>query len=159
MSKKSADAGAAERQEIIALDTSAIIALLCGWHEQHNHIESYLEKRLDAGAALVVPAPALIEAYSVMTRLPGSQRIAPQNALELLQTNFRELARVVALTAADYWTLLDGAPASQIYGGHTYDAVIMACARKADANTLLTFNPKHFLPLSDGAIRVLSVLI
>jgi len=39
-----------------------------------------------------------------------------------------------------------------VYGGRIYDAVIAACARKAKARELLTWNLKHFEPFADGSL-------
>jgi len=50
---------------ITALDTSVTVAALLRWHESH---EPALRALVAAGAArgsqLIVPAPALVEAYS-----------------------------------------------------------------------------------------------
>jgi hypothetical protein len=48
---------------------------------------------------MIVAAPALTEAYAVLTRLPPPHRLSPQTALTLLENNFFKLATVIALTA------------------------------------------------------------
>jgi predicted nucleic acid-binding protein len=142
--------------DVIALDTSCIIALLCGWHEHHRATLALVDRRLDGGATIALAAPALIEAYAVLTRLPAPHRLAPADAAALLRENFREQGRAVALSPGDYWSLLDTAPAEGIYGGRTYDAVIAACARKAGAREILSLNARHFDPFADDALRVTS---
>ena len=52
--------------------------------------------------------------------------------------------KTVALTAAGYRTLLHRSGEAGISGGHIYDSVIAACARKAKVSTLLTFNDADF---------------
>lgn len=140
----------------IALDTSCLLALVCGWHEHHAVTISAVEKRLARGARLALAAPALIEAYSVLTRLPAPHRLAPSDALELLRDNFHDQGPAVALSGPDYWSLLLGAPAAGVYGGRTYDAVIAACARKAGARELLTLNRRHFESFADDALQITS---
>ena len=141
---------------VVAVDTSCLVALVCGWHEHHGQTIAALDERLDAGAVLSVAAPALVEAYAVLTRLPAPQRLAPQDALALLRGNFHGHMRSVALAATDYWSVLEHAPASGVHGGRTYDAIIAACARKAGARELLTLNPRHFESFADAALTITS---
>jgi predicted nucleic acid-binding protein len=145
-----------EAAHTVALDTSCLIALVCGWHEHHVATRSLVEQRLDHGAVLAVAAPALVEAYAVLTRLPAPHRLAPPDALQLLHSNFHDHARTVALSARDYWSLLSGAPAAGIHGGRTYDAVIAACARTARARELLTLNVRHFESFADDSLKITS---
>ena len=93
---------------------------------------------------MVVAAPTLVEAYSVLTRLPAPNRLAPDVALHLVDANFVRGATGVALSVAEYWTLLRAAPGDGVSGGRMYDAVIAQCARRARVRALLTFNPSHF---------------
>src|SRR5687767_1526011 len=54
-----------------SLDTSCIVAAVCTWHEHHDAAVKEIGRRLEDGESLAVPAPALIEAYAVLTRLPA----------------------------------------------------------------------------------------
>ncbi len=99
---------------------------------------------------MIVAAPALIEAYAVLTRLPPPHRLSPQTALTLLENNFLKLGTVVALNAKSYKTLLLGAPKNNVAGGRTYDAVIGACAEQGKASTVLTFNAGDFAALDQN---------
>ena len=94
---------------------------------------------------MVVAAPALVEAYSVLTRLSPPHRLSPEDSLILLETNFIKGARVIALQARCYRDLLRQAPKNGVAGGQTYDAVIAMCAIKAKVSVLLTFNLSDFL--------------
>jgi predicted nucleic acid-binding protein len=96
---------------------------------------------------MIVAAPALVEAYAVMTRLPPPHRLSPQTTLTLLENNFIKLATVIALTVESYQTLLLCAPKNNVAGGRTYDAVIGACAEQGRASTVLTFNAGDFTSL------------
>ena len=96
---------------------------------------------------MIVAAHALIESYAVLTRLPAPHRLSPADTLELLEANFLGTSKIVALDGASYRALLRRAPEEGIAGGRTYDAVIAACAEKARATALLTFNDSHFRPL------------
>ena len=131
-----------------------MIAAVCSWHEHHERAIRALQERFDQKQRMIVAAPALIEAYSVLTRLPASHRIEPQNALTLLDTNFVGRAKIVALGAAGYRTLLRGAPDAGVSGGRIYDAVIATCARNAKVQTLLTFNEAHFASFATASLAI-----
>lgn len=133
-----------------SLDTSCIVAAVCAWHEGHAVAADEIERRLDRGEVLTVPAPALVEAYAVLTRLPSPHRLSAADAWTLLATNFVQQATVVALTGAAYTTLLQRLAKEGVAGGRTYDAVIGECARQRQVAVLLTFNRRHFEPPPDG---------
>jgi predicted nucleic acid-binding protein len=96
----------------------------------------------------MVPAPALIETYAVLTRLPPPYRLRPADALALMEQNW-SLAEVAALGAAEIWPLLRGLPETGISGGSTYEAGVAACARRAGVDVILTWNVKHFARVAE----------
>ena len=105
---------------------------------------------------LIVAAPALIETYAVLTRLPPPHRLAALDARALLEANFLAGHKLIALGEADYRLLVKDASAQGVIGGKTYDWVIAACATKAKAAVLLTFNARDFdsMALASLEIRV-----
>jgi len=133
-----------------SLDTNCMVAAVCSWHEHHAAAAAEIERRFERGESLAVPAPALVEAYAVLTRLPPPHRLAPADAWTLLEANFVAGAAVIALMAASYARLLRRLAHERISGGRAYDAVIGECVRHAKSHTLLTFNRKHFDPPPDG---------
>lgn len=128
------------------------MAALLAWHESHDVVLAAL---IDGfGGRLVVPAPALSEAYSVMTRLPAPHRLAPADALELLTGSFERRATVVNLAERETWGFLRKASSRGVAGGATYDALILACAHKARATRLLTLDRRDFERLETGGIEI-----
>jgi predicted nucleic acid-binding protein len=125
-------------------DTSVMIAASCSWHEHHSRAADALESRLVRGEAMVIAAPALVETYAVLTRLPAPHRLSPGDSIRLLEANFMPEARLVALDAKEYRSLLQKASESGVSGGKVYDAVIAACAVRAGVSALLTLNAKDF---------------
>lgn len=103
---------------------------------------------------MLLAAPALMEAYSVLTRLPPPYRISPAESLRLLEANFVAAGEILAPDADDYLALMRRCAAEGIQGGQVYDAVIAACARRAQPITLLTFNERHFQPFSAWGLAV-----
>jgi toxin FitB len=138
-----------------ALDSSVIVAGLLSWHEHHGAALSALQTAIADRAELIVPAPALVEAYSVMTRLPVPHRLAPARAAEILALNLRDRSRVVSIEPTGVWTMLDGLAAADLGGGLTYDAQILTCALQAGARRLLTLNRRDFDRLETGGIVII----
>jgi len=124
-----------------------MIAAICSWHEHHEAAANEIESRLAGRAKMMVAAPALIEAYAVLTRLPPPHRLSPQTVLTLLENNFLKLGTVIALNAKSYQNLLLAAPKNNVAGGRAYDAVIGACAEQAQVSAVLTFNASDFAAL------------
>jgi predicted nucleic acid-binding protein len=121
-----------------------MVAAVCSWHTHHEATVAEISRRLSKGEEPVMAAPALVEAYAVLTRLPAPHRLLPTDALALLEANFIARRQVVALDGRAYTDLLHGAPELGIEGGRTYDAVIAHCAIRARAADLLTWNEEDF---------------
>jgi predicted nucleic acid-binding protein len=132
-----------------------MVAAVCSWHEHHERAIQEIQNRLDHRQRMVIAAPALIEAYSVLTRLPAPHRLSPDEALNILEANFLRDVRLVALDAANYRALLRGSPALGISGGRVHDAVIATCARRAKTETVLTFNDTHFIAFAGPDLKIL----
>ncbi len=130
-------------------DTSCLVAAVCSWHEHHAATVEELARRASRGEEMVMAAPALVEAYAVLTRLPPPYRLRPQDALAVLEGSWSKVA-VVAMTGAETWGLLRALPGSGIAGGRAYDASIAACARKAKADVILTWNARDFERVAEG---------
>jgi len=139
-----------------AVDTSVIIAGLLAWHEHHENAFRSLTALLDSEDEFILPAPVLMEAYSVMTRLPPPHRLSPRDAFSLLDTSFRQCARIAQLGGRDIWPFLRDAAQDGTAGGQTYDAQILACAAKAGAERMLTLNTRDFERLAPSEIEVVT---
>ncbi len=131
-----------------------MVAAVCAWHEHHAQARAEIERRLRRDEILLVAAPALVEAYAVLTRLPSPHRLSPVDALALLDANFIAPGSIVALDREGYVGLLRWAPQQGIAGGRTYDAVIAACIPRSNDATILTFNPSHFLSLPRRGVQI-----
>lgn len=137
-----------------AVDTSVLIAALLSWHECHVEALGALEAALEREQRIVLPAPTLLETYSVLTRLPAPHRMSPGDAMSLLEDSFRDSAQLVSLDDEEVWPFLGEAAARETAGGALYDAQILACARKAGASHVLTLNRRDFERLSAPGLTV-----
>lgn len=131
-----------------------MVAAVCSWHEHHPQAAAEIDRRLDRGEQLCTPAPAIVEAYAVLTRLPPPHRLSAADAWALVEGNFVSAATVIALSADRIIHLLGQAAREEIAGGRTYDFVIGECAREAAVDALLTFNRRHFEPAPAGVAVV-----
>lgn len=113
----------------LAFDTSAAVPLLMRAHVAHAAV-----RRHAAGREAVLTAHSLAETYSVLTRLPGDARLAPSDAVRLIEANFG-----ATLTAPDVQLVAVPALLAPlgIAGAAVYDALVGLAARAA-AVPLLT---------------------
>lgn len=135
----------------VALDSSCLVALLCAWHEDHDATRSACEAI--RRESLVIAGHALVECYSVMTRLPAPYRISPQQAEQVLSHNFKD-AEVTGLTAALCWTTIREQARRNVGGGQVYDAIIARSVRAAGAVLLLTWNVRDFLAVAPPGLEI-----
>ena len=129
-------------------DTSCLVAAVCTWHEHHGRTHREIERRVAVGEELVLAAHTLIETYAVLTRLPAPYRLRAEDALSLIESNWKG-APTVCLTGDETWRALLGIRQLGVIGGQTYDALIASMALKAGASTLLTWNVRDFFAFSD----------
>lgn len=127
---------------LTALDTSILVAALLPWHEHHALAQGAIRKARQAGA-LLLPSRTLVETFSVLTRLPTPHRLAPEDALSLLELNFRS-ARVESLDADATWPFLSSLPSSGVAGGAVFDAEIVNVAARAGAGAIVTLDRRGF---------------
>lgn len=137
-----------------AVDTSVLVAALLAWHEAHDIAREALDEALTAGA-LVLPVHALLETYSVLTRLPAPHRLSPVDAHSLLSE--LKTRTVISGLGEEAWALLQDLASRNIAGGSTYDAAIMTEAAAAGAASILTLDRGDFerIGLEGIAIRIL----
>ena len=139
----------------VFLDTSVILAGLVDFGPQSAPAQSLMhavaEKRIQA------PATAwhcCLEFFSVATRLPPEFRIAPADAVTLLEEEVFARMAVHDLPKGDRLAMLRGAARDAIAGGRIYDSHIADVARAAGARVIVTDNRRHFLSALRYDLRV-----
>ena len=113
----------------MAADTSVVVAALASWHEGHAAASAAI------AGDVRLPAHALLEAYSVLTRLPPPHRFEAHAARDLLRATFSDTP--LTLDPREHRALLDRLVEAGISGGASYDALIGTTASRHGA-TLLT---------------------
>lgn len=104
----------------LSLDTSVAVPLLARGHPSHVVVARWW-----AGRPVALSGHALVETYSVLTRLPGDARLGPGEAAHLLTVRFASPLLLAAETAARLPEVL---AAAMIAGGAVYDALVALAA-------------------------------
>lgn len=137
---------------LIAADATVLVAAVVAWHERHRGASAAVETAL-ARKALVVPAPALVESYAILTKLPAQHRLAHADAFHLLRSSFSP-ARLAGARTRDTWSLLRRWSVGAIGGSDAYDAMVVEIAKEAGAKTLLTFRRAELERLAIPGIEI-----
>jgi predicted nucleic acid-binding protein len=140
-------------EERVALDTSVIVSALFSVHERHAACRSLVAQHRGSGT-LILPVPAMEQSYSVLTRLPTPLRLDRRVVGEALRRSFHGVAELVGLDGPGSWSLIAEAVAGDVIGGATHDFHIAACARRANATALATFNRRHFERFDLAGLRI-----
>lgn len=141
---------------VTGVDTSLLIAALQSWHEQHVVALEAVDRLLGSEGETVLPVRALLEAYSVMTRLPPPHRLAPSTAFEVLRGTLERDVRLVGLPEEAHWKLLGGFVETGTTGGAVYDAEIIECCRRAGATKIVTLNRRDFERLAPDGVEIVT---
>jgi hypothetical protein len=110
-----------------------VIATLSSWHEHHEAAS----RALDGVAAL--PAHVLLEAYSVLTRLPGGLAVPAALAADVLARRFD--GRPLRLSGSSIGGLLSKLADAGVFGGASYDGLV-ALEADAHGHALLTLDSR-----------------
>jgi len=81
-------------------------------------------------------------------------RVSASVALTAIEQTYLAQGIVVALPEEQYVRLLSEMANSGVLGGQVYDAAIAACAKWAGADTILTFNEKHFRQFASDDLAI-----
>ena len=122
-------------------DTSVLVPVFYGSHAHHQaSLELFVQFGKSTGCC---GAHSLAEVYSTLTRMPGKHRISGEQAM-LFVGSIRERLSIVALSGDEYADALQASSALGIVGGGIYDAMLAHCALKAQAETIYSWNGRHY---------------
>ena len=122
-------------------DTSVLVAAHVKQHTHHALSLAALARATRATSSCA--AHSLAEVYAVVTRLPLKPSVTPEQALLFLD-DVRERLTVILLDEAGYIDTLRDLAARGIPGGQIYDGLVLRCAASVAAETIYTWNVKHF---------------
>jgi predicted nucleic acid-binding protein len=122
-------------------DTTVLVAALLPDHPHHARSFRVFASATRKQAACA--AHSLAEAYSTFTRYPGKERMSAE-AASLVVRGIEQRLTLVWLDADEYCASIHRMAQLGIVGGAVYDALVAACALKAGADHLYTWNVRHF---------------
>jgi predicted nucleic acid-binding protein len=88
-------------------------------------------------------AHTLAELYASLTGMRPPHRLRPDQAA-LIVGQFRTNLDCISLTAEELYQAIHCTSTLKLPGGIIYDALLLACARKVQAERIYTWNVKHF---------------
>jgi predicted nucleic acid-binding protein len=122
-------------------DTSVLVPVFYGSHVHHQaSLELFVKFDKSTGCC---GAHSLAEVYSTLTRMPGKHRISGEQAM-LFIGSIRERLSIISLDGDEYADALQTSAALGIVGGGIYDAMLAHCAIKAQAESIYSWNGKHY---------------
>ena len=122
-------------------DTSALVPVFYGDHVHHEaSLRLFIQFDKSTGCC---GAHSLVEVFSTLTRMPGKHRISAEQAM-LFIGSIRERLTLVALNGNESVDALEAAVAQGVVGGSIYDAMLAHCAIKAHADTIYSWNVRHY---------------
>jgi toxin FitB len=106
----------------VAVDTSVAVPLLVRSHRNHAAVVRWW-----GGQEITLSGHALVETYSVLTRLPGDARLSPADAARLLTARFPV---PLILSSSRARKLPATLSRLGIAGGAVYDALVALAAKE-----------------------------
>ncbi|CAN5384742.1 PIN domain-containing protein [soil metagenome] len=129
----------------LLFDTSTLIAALVEAHTAHDIAYPWLRSVKDGRHIGLLGAHSLAELYSNLTHIPfASGPLTSTKVRQIIETDIEPVFEIVALSSDDYLSIVKHLAQQNLVGGIIFDALIFYAAIKADADQLLTLNPKHF---------------
>lgn len=129
---------------MITCDTSVLVAAFARWHDSHDLAVTALE-RTDA-----VIDHAVVETFSVLTRLPAPRRAPAEIVGQFMDHHFTDV--VPRLPGPGSAVVLQAARAGGITGGAVYDLLVALSAASTDA-TLLSLDRRAATTYDAAGIR------
>jgi predicted nucleic acid-binding protein len=138
----------------VFFDTSVLVAALVGPHPHHARALPWLDAH---GTKLegMTSQHALLELWSVLTRLPTAPLLAPALAERMVDRLADKIA-VLPASPTLYRQVIHRTAERSLRSGAVFDALHLLTAEDARANAVLTFNTQDFTRLAvESSPRIL----
>ncbi len=122
-------------------DTSVLVPVFYGDHVHHQaSLRLFIQFNKESGCC---GAHSLVEVFSTLTRMPGKHRISGAQAM-LFVGSICERLSLITLDGDEYVKALEDSATLGVVGGGIYDAILARCALKAEAETIYSWNARHY---------------
>jgi predicted nucleic acid-binding protein len=128
-------------------DTSVLVAAFWGGHRDHPASIKLLGAANKRQSACSLHTVA--EVYASMTALPIRPMLPPEQVMLFVQ-EVRDRLTLVSLDESEYLETIQQAAAAGFTSGRVYDALLLRGAAKVKAQTIYTWNLKHFQAIAPG---------
>jgi predicted nucleic acid-binding protein len=128
----------------IGIDSCILVAGVHANHPLHAVAANWLIRNIPLHE-LIVTHHSILEAYAILTRLPGEFRIDGIEARQLLESTIRPNMIIAKFDAASIWDYITALVNQSSTGGHSYDAFIAEILINHGIDAIATFNTKHFI--------------
>jgi len=137
----------------VFFDTSVLVAASEQGHPHYGQALPALRRvtgRKDQGFMSV---HSIAEMYAALTRLPVQPRIHPAEAVCIITDNILPHFEAVPIGKKDYAEALKLVGNGGWSGAKIYDALLMGCAARCDADRIYTFNLADFQLLAPAKLQ------
>lgn len=129
-------------------DTSVLVAACIRKHPHYERARPVLTSIASRNEVGFISTHSLPELFSALTSVPVVPRILPSEARAIITTNIQKHFQLVAVTPAMYERAMEICVGRGLGGGKVYDALLLECARHAQADRIYTFNLHDFRRLA-----------
>lgn len=126
---------------MIFVDTSVLVAASTSTDKRHEACVELLDAQ--EKGEIYCASHSLAELFNILSGRPRPLRTPPVDAARIVAHTAKRL-RAITLSTAEYVEAVNSLANLGHSGGMIYDALILACARKARAGRIYTLNPRHF---------------
>jgi predicted nucleic acid-binding protein len=130
------------------LDTSVLVSAF--WKQHPNFESSFQLMSLYKKYKFITSNHALVEYYSVMTRLPVSIKFEPTLIYSLIQENIIPYLEFHSLSGNEFLFFLKQASIYQLQGGNIHDYFHFRVAQDRKVDSFITWKTKDFLKFGEG---------
>jgi predicted nucleic acid-binding protein len=137
----------------VFLDSSVLVAGSVRSHPHCVQALAVLERvgaRKDQG---FISNHSIAEVFAGLTRLPVIPRIHPTEAARIISANLLPYLETVAADKNDYLQALSIMEQGGWSGAKIYDALLLICAAKCEADRIYTFSLSDFRALAPAALQ------
>jgi len=137
----------------IFFDTTILVAASEHSHPHYTQARPALLRVARGQDKGFIGAHSIAEVYAVLTRLPVQPRVHPVEAARIIIENILTHFEVVTVDQEDYLEALETVANAGWIGAKIYDALLLRCAAKCEAERIYTFNLEDFRQLAPATLQ------
>ena len=137
----------------VFFDTTVLVAASEQSHPHHVQARTALLRVSTGQDRGFIGAHSIAEVFAALTRLPVQPRIHPSEAARIITDNILPHFEVMPLGRKDYLDALNAMVAGGWIGAKIYDALLLRCADRSDAERIYTFNLGDFRQLAPVSLQ------